>query len=75
MLDCRLLLHLNFFRFFGTMIIILEKMIKETAIFFLLLIVIAAGFLQSFLAFALSMMRLTLDSIPWQDAPPSYYEC
>lgn len=32
------------------MIIILEKMIKETAIFFLLLIVIAAGFFQSFMA-------------------------
>lgn len=56
MLDCRLLLHLNFFRFFGTMIIILEKMIKETAIFFLLLAVIAAGFLQSFFAFDLLLL-------------------
>ena len=33
------------------MIIILEKMIKETAIFFLLLVVIAAGFFQSFYAY------------------------
>jgi len=51
LLDCRQLLHLNFFPFFGTMIIVLEKMIKETAIFFLLLAVIAAGFLQSFVAY------------------------
>jgi len=51
LLDCRQLLHLNFFPFFGTMIIVLEKMIKETAIFFLLLVVIAAGFLQSFVAY------------------------
>jgi hypothetical protein len=49
-LDCRQLLYLDFFRFFGTMLIVLKKMIKETAVFFLLLIVIAAGFLQSFFA-------------------------
>lgn len=52
--DCRQLLHLNFFRFFGTMIVILEKMIKETAIFFLLLVVIGVGFLQSFFAYSIS---------------------
>lgn len=33
------------------MIIVLEKMIKETAIFFLLLVVIGLGFLQSFFAY------------------------
>jgi hypothetical protein len=49
-IDCRQLLYLDFFRFFGTMIIVLKKMIKETAVFFLLLVVIAAGFLQSFFA-------------------------
>jgi len=49
-LYCRQLLYLDFFRFFGTMIIVLKKMIKETAVFFLLLVVIAAGFLQSFFA-------------------------
>lgn len=37
------------------MIVILEKIIKETAIFFLLLIVIAAGFFQSFLAYTLTL--------------------
>jgi hypothetical protein len=36
------------------MIIVLKKMIKETAVFFLLLIVIAAGFIQSFFAYPLS---------------------
>jgi hypothetical protein len=51
--DCRQLLYLDFFRFFGTMIIVLKKMIKETAVFFLLLVVIAAGFLQSFFAYDL----------------------
>ena len=48
--DCRQLLYLDFFRFFGTMLIVLKKMIKETAVFFLLLVVIAAGFIQSFFA-------------------------
>jgi hypothetical protein len=52
MADCRLLLHFNWFPFFGSLIIILEKMIKETAIFFLLLVVIAAGFFQSFASLA-----------------------
>lgn len=32
------------------MLVVLKKMIKETAVFFLLLIVIVAGFLQSFFA-------------------------
>lgn len=50
-IDCRQLLYLDFFRFFGTMLIVLQKMIKETAVFFLLLIVIAVGFLQSFMAY------------------------
>jgi hypothetical protein len=34
------------------MILILEKMLKETAIFFLLLVVLAAGFFQSFASLA-----------------------
>ena len=33
------------------MLIVLKKMIKETAVFFLLLVVIAAGFLQSFFSY------------------------
>jgi len=49
--DGRQLLHLNFFPFFGTMIVVLEKMIEETAIFFLLLVIIGGGFLQSFIAY------------------------
>jgi len=49
--DCRQLLYLDFFRFFGTMLVVLRKMIQETAVFFLLLIVIVAGFLQSFFAY------------------------
>jgi hypothetical protein len=62
-LDCRQLLHLNFFRFFGTMIVILEKMITETAIFFLLLLVIAAGFLQSFTAYVDLLCDVTKRSL------------
>ena len=47
-IDYRQLLYLDFFKFFGTMLIVLKEMLKESAVFFLLLIVIIAGFLQSF---------------------------
>jgi hypothetical protein len=45
------------------MIIVLETMIKETAIFFLLLTVIAAGFLQSFLAYKIWHCVITHGSL------------
>lgn len=52
--DSRILLHLSFFRFFGMLSKFFENIIKETAIFFLLVIVVAAGFLQGFFAYASS---------------------
>src|ERR1700737_4540739 len=53
-IDCRQLLYLDFFRFLGTMIVVLKEMLKESAVFFLLLLVIVAGFLQSFFGYVFS---------------------
>lgn len=45
----RLLLYLDSFRFFGAMLVVLKVMMKESVIFFALLVVILVGFLQSFI--------------------------
>ncbi|KAI1340375.1 hypothetical protein F5Y15DRAFT_380477 [Xylariaceae sp. FL0016] len=45
----RLMLYLDTFRFFGAMLVILKVMMKESVIFFALLIVIIIGFLQAFI--------------------------
>ncbi|OCK77625.1 hypothetical protein K432DRAFT_384542 [Lepidopterella palustris CBS 459.81] len=45
----RLLLYLDTFRFFGAMLVVLKVMMKESLIFFALLIVVCVGFLQAFL--------------------------
>ncbi|CAD6914361.1 unnamed protein product [Tilletia controversa] len=45
----RLLLYLDTFKFFGTMLVVLKHMMKESAIFFALLIGVVAGFLQAFI--------------------------
>jgi hypothetical protein len=45
----RLLLYLDSFRFFGAMLVVLKVMLKESIIFFALLIIIVVGFLQSFI--------------------------
>jgi len=45
----RLLLYLDSFRFFGAMLVVLKVMMKESVIFFALLVVIIIGFLQSFI--------------------------
>lgn len=45
----RLLLYLDSYRFFGAMLVVLKVMMKESVIFFALLIVIIIGFLQSFI--------------------------
>ena len=45
----RILLYLDTYRFFGAMLVILKVMMKESAIFFMLLIVISIGFLQAFI--------------------------
>ncbi|KAL2120141.1 hypothetical protein VTJ04DRAFT_4167 [Mycothermus thermophilus] len=44
----RLLLYLDAYRFFGAMLVVLKVMMKESIIFFALLIVIILGFLQAF---------------------------
>mgnify|MGYP001297777532 FL=1 len=44
----RLLLYLDSIRFFGAMLVVLKVMMKESLIFFALLIVIIVGFLQAF---------------------------
>ena len=45
----RLLLYLDTYRFFGAMLVVLKVMMKESLIFFALLIVIMVGFLQAFI--------------------------
>lgn len=45
----RLLLFLDTFRFFGAMLVVLKVMMKESLIFFALLIVVVIGFLQAFI--------------------------
>lgn len=45
----RLLLYLDGYRFFGAMLIIVKVMMKESLIFFALLVVVWIGFLQAFI--------------------------
>jgi Polycystin cation channel len=45
----RLLLFLDTFRFFGSMLVVIKVMMKESLIFFALLIVVIVGFLQAFI--------------------------
>ncbi|KAI5861501.1 hypothetical protein GGS23DRAFT_136897 [Durotheca rogersii] len=44
----RLLLYLDSFRFFGAMLVVLKVMMKESIIFFALLVAVLLGFLQAF---------------------------
>ncbi|KIW87249.1 uncharacterized protein Z519_12152 [Cladophialophora bantiana CBS 173.52] len=45
----RLLLYLDTFRFFGAMLVVLKVMMRESIIFFALLLVVCVGFLQAFI--------------------------
>lgn len=45
----RLLLYLDTFRFFGAMLVVLKVMMKESLIFFALLLIVCVGFLQAFI--------------------------
>ena len=45
----RILLYLDTFRFFGAMLVVLKVMMKESLIFFALLLVVMVGFLQAFI--------------------------
>ena len=44
----RLLLYLDNIRFFGAMLVVLKVMMKESLIFFALLVIIGVGFFQAF---------------------------
>ncbi|KAK7184413.1 potassium ion channel [Paraphaeosphaeria sporulosa] len=50
----RLLLYLDTFRFFGAMLVVLKVMMRESLIFFALLIVVIIGFLQAFVGLDLT---------------------
>jgi hypothetical protein len=45
----RLMLYLDTFRFFGAMLVVLKVMMRESLIFFALLIVVMIGFFQAFI--------------------------
>ena len=45
----RLLLYLDTFRFFGAILVVLKVMMKESLIFFALLVIVMVGFLQAFI--------------------------
>ncbi|MCJ1481912.1 hypothetical protein MMC06_002073 [Schaereria dolodes] len=45
----RLMLYLDTFRFFGAMLVVLKVMMKESLIFFALLVIVCVGFLQAFI--------------------------
>ena len=55
----RLMLYLDGFRFFGAMLVILKVMMKESVIFFALLIVVLIGFLQGFIGMDQTDQQLT----------------
>jgi hypothetical protein len=44
----RVMLYLDTFRFFGSMLVVLQVMMKESLIFFALLTIVVIGFLQAF---------------------------
>lgn len=46
---CRLLLYLDSLQFFGAMLVVLSELIKESVIFFVLLLAVSAGFFQAFI--------------------------
>lgn len=45
----RMMLYMDSFRFFGAMLVVLKVMMRESLIFFALLIVVLAGFFQGFI--------------------------
>ncbi|KAK5175492.1 Calcium channel yvc1 [Saxophila tyrrhenica] len=55
----RMLLYLDTFRFFGAMLVVLKVMMKESLIFFALLIVVLIGFLQGFIGMDQTDQQLT----------------
>ncbi|KAJ3493531.1 hypothetical protein NLG97_g4668 [Lecanicillium saksenae] len=60
----RLLLYLDSFRFFGAMLVVLKVMMKESMIFFALLVVVIIGFLQAFIGLDITDNRF-IDDAPF----------
>jgi hypothetical protein len=58
----RLLLYLDTFRFFGAMLVVLKVMMRESLIFFALLIVVMVGFFQAFIGLDIADDNLVSDS-------------
>ncbi|VVT56764.1 uncharacterized protein SAPINGB_P005254 [Magnusiomyces paraingens] len=58
----RILLYLESLQFFGAMLIVLTQMIRESVIFFVLLVIICLGFLQAFIG--LDFTDETVDLLP-----------
>lgn len=58
----RLLLYLDTFRFFGAMLVVLKVMMRESLIFFALLIVVMVGFFQAFLGMDMAHDDIVSDS-------------
>ncbi|ODV62653.1 uncharacterized protein ASCRUDRAFT_18311, partial [Ascoidea rubescens DSM 1968] len=56
----RLLLYLDAEKFVGAMIVVIQRMMKESILFFVLLLIIFVGFLQGFLGFDSADGRITL---------------
>jgi hypothetical protein len=54
----RLMLYMDTFRFFGAMLVVLKVMMRESLIFFALLIVVIIGFLQAFIGLDLNDSKL-----------------
>ncbi|KAH9880424.1 hypothetical protein IAQ61_000715 [Plenodomus lingam] len=60
----RLLLYLDTFRFFGAMLVVLKVMMRESLIFFALLVVVMVGFFQAFLGLDIADDSLA-DDVPF----------
>jgi hypothetical protein len=60
----RLLLYLDSFRFFGAMLVVLKVMMKESVIFFALLVVVIIGFMQAFIGLDITADNI-IDDVPF----------
>jgi len=58
----RLLLYLDTFRFFGAMLVVLKVMMRESLIFFALLLVVMVGFFQAFIGLDIAEDELANDT-------------
>jgi hypothetical protein len=59
----RLLLYLDTFRFFGAMLVVLKVMMRESLIFFALLLVVMIGFFQAFIGLDVADDQLADDTV------------